>query len=83
MGIDLIGDTALFGEYNAQAVLQNFEREEWGLRNKAVEQRAQGKFSQQQGYINAFGTVLSTAASISNPRTFGGSHPNFFSPTGA
>lgn len=69
--LDILGDTAAFGELDALTIRSNAEREAYGYRVQGMNfeaeaglARAQGKAAQTAGYVGAGGTLLSGLATV-------------------
>lgn len=69
--VDLVSETALFGEEDALTTRFNAMNEAWSLRAEAVDYRNQGRAAKAKGKNEATGTYLSTAASLA------GSYSNY------
>lgn len=74
MALNIIGDTALLGEFDAQVIKDNAERESWGYKNQAEQFRMEAKAAKSQGLWNTLGTVVGGLTTASNNKQF----PNFF-----
>jgi len=64
--VDIMGETAMFGEEDALAIRANAARQAWGFKVDANNSRARGKLALATGKNQATGTYLSTAASVFN-----------------
>lgn len=62
--VDILSDTAAFGELDALTIRQGAEADAESLRSRGVSERLQGKLAKRQGYGNAAGTLLTTGSSI-------------------
>lgn len=62
--VDILSDTAAFGELDASTIRHNAELDAYGLRVKGESERLQGKLSKRSGFGNAAGTILTTAGSV-------------------
>lgn len=60
--LDLIGETAQFGEEDALSIRANAAREAWGYKVGANDSRNQAKLTKAAGKNKATATLLSTAA---------------------
>lgn len=54
-------DAAALGELDALTIINNAEREAYGYRVQAMDQRQQGKLAKWQGKTGAFGSILGGA----------------------
>ena len=64
--VDLVSETALFGEEDALMTRFNAMNEAWGLRAQAVDYRNQGRAARARGRNEAMGTYLTTGASLAS-----------------
>lgn len=62
--VDLVAETALFGEEDALMARFNAMNDAWGFRTKAVDYRNQGSAARVRGRNEARGTYLTTAGSM-------------------
>lgn len=60
---DVMDDTAVFGELDAQTIRMNAGREAWGLKTQGQALRYQGKAAKARGVTGAIGTALTGFAS--------------------
>lgn len=60
--LEVLGDTAGFGEQDALAIRSNALREAWGFRVGAADDRNQGRGARMAGRNRAIGTLLTTGA---------------------
>lgn len=60
--VDLVGESAGFGEMDALTVRANAAREAWGFTEQAKNYRTQGRMTKWQANNAAKGTLLTTAA---------------------
>jgi hypothetical protein len=72
-GLDILGDTAAYGELDALTIRSNAEREAWGYRAQAGNYEAQARLNQMQGensqmagMIGAGSTLLTSAGSVAD-----------------
>ncbi|WP_156948444.1 virion core protein, T7 gp14 family [Marinobacterium jannaschii] len=70
--LDILGDTAEMGEYDALMIRSNAQRDADGYRNQGVNYRAQGAMAKHQGNTGAMSTLLGTASSVSGKWSQGG-----------
>jgi hypothetical protein len=64
--LDLIGETAEFGEADALTIRYNAAREAWGYGTNATNYRTEGSVARTNGRNSAKGTYLTTAASMAS-----------------
>lgn len=64
--LDLVAETALFGEEDALTTRFNAMNDAWSMRSQAVDYRNQARASRAQGKNAATGTYLTTAASLAS-----------------
>lgn len=69
---DVMDETAVFGEMDAQTIRMNALRESWGLKTQAQGLRYQGKAAKAQGMSNALGTALTGFGSAYGMKTQAG-----------
>jgi hypothetical protein len=62
--MDIVSDTALFGEEDALTTRFNAMNDAWGLRAQAVDYRNQGRAAKAKGKNEATGTYLTTGANM-------------------
>lgn len=62
--VEVLGDTAGFGEADALAIRSNALREAWGFRVGAMDDRARGRAARAAGRNSAIGTLLTTGAQV-------------------
>ncbi len=67
---ELLGETAMFGEADAQTIRMNAARNAWGFNASALDKQNQGRLSKWSGKSQATGTLLSGLASTGS--TVGG-----------
>lgn len=73
--VDLVTESAKFGEMDALTIRANAAREAWGFQSSAEQYRADGRAARASGNNAANGTLLTTGASL-----FGGvANAGFFS----
>jgi hypothetical protein len=63
---DILDQTDFFGATDAATARGNGNREAWSARAQGADARARGDASAKQGALSAFGTILSTAGSVSS-----------------
>ena len=63
--LEILADTAQFGELDALRIRSNAEREAFGFLSAAAISTAQGKNAQTSANLSAFGTVLGGAGAVS------------------
>lgn len=75
---DILGDTAMFGEFDALTIRDNAAREAWGFRNQANNytaeagmQRAAGANARRMSYISAGTDLLGGASKLSYQQGWG------------
>jgi hypothetical protein len=61
--LDLLTETAGLGKLDAMRSMNNARREAWGLKASADLDVFEGKAAKRTGYLNAAGTLLSSAGS--------------------
>lgn len=71
---DVLNQTAIMGETDAQTIKQNALREAWGYQVKSEDELSQGRMAKQAGSYNAFGTLLGGASKVWSSGTGGGLH---------
>ena len=73
--LDLISETAQFGEEDALAIRANAARDAWGFRTQGMNYRAQGTLARAQARNQGTATLLSTGAQMAGTgyNYFGGS----------
>ncbi len=64
--LDLISETAQFGEEDALAIRANAARDAWGFRTQGMNYRAQGTLARAQARNQGTATLLSTGAQMAN-----------------
>ena len=64
--LDLVSETALFGEEDALMTRFNAMNEAWGLRAQAVDYRNEGRAARTRGQNEATGTYLTTGANMAS-----------------
>lgn len=62
--VDILSDTARFGEYDALTIRSNAEREAYGYRTQAAQYGAEAKMAKRSGYLNAAGSLLTGASKV-------------------
>lgn len=62
--LDILGETAMFGEVDLNTIRNNAARASWGHKVEASNLRAEAKASKYQGRMGAFGTLLSTGSQV-------------------
>ena len=62
--LDLISETAQFGEEDALAIRANAARDAWGFRTQGMNYRAQGTLARAQARNQGTATLLSTGAQM-------------------
>lgn len=72
--LDILGDTAMFGQIDEDSVRANAQRQAWGLRMQGWNVEADKRFAQFKGSADRTGIVLSTAGSVAG--AWGGSAAN-------
>lgn len=75
---DILGDTAMFGEYDALTIRNNAAREAWGYRNQASNytaqagaNRAAGDNAMNNAYLSAGTDLLGSATKLSYQQGWG------------
>lgn len=64
--LEILADTAQFGELDALRIRNNAEKEAFGLMAGAAISRTQGKNAQTSSFLNAAGTLITGAAVVSS-----------------
>jgi activator of 2-hydroxyglutaryl-CoA dehydratase len=64
--VDLVSETALFGEEDALTTRFNAMNDAWSMRAQAVDYRNQGRAAKVRGKNEATGTYLTTAANMAS-----------------
>lgn len=62
--LDILGDTAMFGEIDVQRIQANAQRKAWGFRMQGHEIESQKRLMQYQGKVDRTGTILSTIGGV-------------------
>lgn len=62
--LDILGETAMFGEVDLTTIRNNAAREAWGYQTEASNRRFAAKAAKYRGKSQAFGTLLSTGAQV-------------------
>lgn len=62
--LDILGETAMFGEVDLNTIRNNAARESWGYKVEASNRRAAAKGAKYQGKMGAIGTLLGTGAQL-------------------
>ena len=70
--LDILGDTAMFGEIDEGRIRANAARKAWGYQIDAYNTRANKKLMQFQGKTDRTGIILSTASSAFGAAAGGG-----------
>jgi hypothetical protein len=74
--LDILGDTAMFGEIDQQRIRANAARRAWGFRTQGYDIGAQNTLNQYAGRMDRVGTILSTVGKVAGSfGSFGGSSP--------
>lgn len=75
--LQILADTAQFGELDALRIRSNAEREAFGFLSGAAISRAQGKGLRQSAFLSAAGTVLGGASKVASKwQTFKADNPD-------
>lgn len=62
--LDILGDTAMFGEIDETRIRANAERQAWGYRMQGYGIQTQKRLDAYQGKMGRFGTILTTGANM-------------------
>lgn len=76
--LDILGDTAMFGEIDEGRIRANAQRKAWGYNVDAWNQQAGKKLAQFQGKTDRTGIILSTASSMLGSYSSGAGSGNQF-----
>jgi hypothetical protein len=68
--LDILGDTAMFGQIDEDRIRANAQRRAWGFRMQKYDLEAQKRLGAYQGKMDRFGTILTTAGKVAG--SFGG-----------
>lgn len=64
--LDVLGDTAAFGEQDALTIRANAEREAWGYGQQAVNEEFSGKVARQKGTQGAMSSLIGGAGAVAD-----------------
>lgn len=62
--LDVLGDTAAFGQLDVDTIRSNAAREAWGLQSQAASDRYSARVSRRMGTIGAGATLLTGGAQV-------------------
>lgn len=64
--LDILGDTAMFGEIDQTRIRASAARRAWGYRMQAHEIDSQRRLDKYTGRMDRFGTILTTAGGVAS-----------------
>lgn len=64
--LDILGDTAMFGQMDEDSIRANAQRKAWGYRTQGWNIEADKRFAQFKGKADRTGTILTTASSVAS-----------------
>jgi hypothetical protein len=70
--LDILGDTAMFGEIDQESIRANAARRAWGYRVQGWNAEAEGNFASWKGGADRAGILLGTAGSVASAWPAGG-----------